>query len=69
MSEKAKRMAEKYGPWPYHLIMERKGVEVERKTVQAYGKCDAEGHWGAFAHDLFDEEIAFRAERLNVPRP
>jgi len=61
-------MKENYGPWPYSLIMEPKGVEIERRVMHAYGEKDAEGQWGAFVHDLFDEEISFRAERLNPDR-
>jgi len=48
--------------------MEPKGVEIERRVMHAYGEKDAEGQWGAFVHDLFDEEISFRAERLNPDR-
>jgi hypothetical protein len=68
MSKKAKRQAEKYGPWPYRLIMERNGVEVARKVVQAYSESDAEACYGSLMMDPFDEEISFRAERLDGSR-
>ena len=68
MSKKAKQQAEKYGPWPYRLIMERNGVEVARKVVQAYSESDAEACYGSLMIDPFDQELSFRAERAqDVP--